>query len=488
MKLPGTAESVLPARVVFEPTDSTKGDDGSKRQVILAAWVFAIFIAVGAVALVGWLGHYFWFHGDEWNYLVNRNGGNIADLFHPRNEHLSLLPIATYRVLWNLFGLRSYVPYQIPVIAVHLTTAILLRIIMRRCGVNPWIATAAASLFVLFGPGEESIIWGAQIGQGGTIAFGLGQLVVADHEGPLDWRDFLALALGFLAFLSSGFAPFTIAIVGVVVLVRRGIRPALLQTVPIAVAYVTWFLVVGFDQIKDPYGRAADWSAIVRFVKEGLVATFEGVAQGSALLAVLYGLALILGISVAWFRVRRGERLRRLIVPLSMSFAALPFLFVSGYGRWWLGAGTGASSRYVYVTAALSLPALAVAADALARLWRPGAVIAAVILASTIPYGISQFDTNPPWSAAYFNGRRELIAALARSPYITKVPRSTRPGRVLERRDRRLAARRAPCRQAARPPEPEGRARPHIPLALRARRHQRSGPPGQQVLGDPRAR
>jgi hypothetical protein len=69
----------------------------------------------------------------------------------PHNEHWSTLPILVYRMLWRFFGLRTYVPYKLITILLHLTTAVLLRVVMRRAGVNPWIATAAASLFALFG-------------------------------------------------------------------------------------------------------------------------------------------------------------------------------------------------------------------------------------------------------------------------------------------------------------------------------------------------
>ena len=81
-----------------------------------------------------------------------------------------------YRVLFNLFGLRSYVPYQCVVVVAHLTTAILLRVVMRRAGVRPWTATIVASVFVLFGPGEENIVWAFQIGFVGAVMFGLMQL------------------------------------------------------------------------------------------------------------------------------------------------------------------------------------------------------------------------------------------------------------------------------------------------------------------------
>ena len=419
--VPGVAAAVDPLAVEPERADA------SRRQARAAALVFGAFIIVAAWALIAKLGNYFWFHGDEWDFLVTRNGGSVGDLLHPHNEHLQLLPIVAYRVLWNLFGLRSYAPYQVPVIALHLTAAVLLRSVMRRGNVNPWIATAAASVFVLFGPGEENIIWAFQIGFTGTLVFGLSQLLLADHDGPFGRRDWLALGFGFLALLSSGLAPLFTAIVGAVVLVRRGWRPAAFQVIPLGVVYAAWWLAIGPDQIKDPYGHATDWGAIVHFVKTGVVATFKSMASGSAPLAVLYGVVLVAGLAVAWLPLPKGQRLRTAVMPLSLLLAGVLFLFVSGYGRWWIGPSVGNSSRYVHLMAAFSLPALAVAVDALTRRWRPAVVLGVVVLVATIPYGIGQFDTNPPFGKAYFEGRRELIAALGRSKYLNEVPRSTRP-------------------------------------------------------------
>ena len=185
-------------------------------------------------------------------------------------------------------------------IVLHLTAAVLLRAVMRRCNVNPWIATAAAGVFVLFGPGEENIIWAFQIGFTGTLVFGLSQLLLADHSGRFGRRDWLALGFGFLALLSSGLAPLFIAVVGAVVFVRRGWRPAAFQVIPLGVSTRSWWLAIGPNQIKDPYGRATDWGAILHFVKTGVVATFRGMAIGSAPLAALYGVVLVAGLTVAW--------------------------------------------------------------------------------------------------------------------------------------------------------------------------------------------
>ena len=390
-----------------------------------ALGVFVIFLAIAAWALLFHLGSYFWFHGDEWDFLVERDASKLGDLLRAHGEHLTLLPILVYRFLWSLFGIRSYFPYQVPVVLLHLIAAVLLRIIMRRSGVNPWIATSAASILVLFGPGAENIIWAFQITFAGSLVFGLAQLLLADHAGPGGSRDWCALGVGLLGLLCSGFAPLPVAVVGAVVLVRRGWRPALFQTAPLAVVFLSWWLLVGPDRIPDPYGRAADAGEIIHFVCTGIVATLTGLG-GSGVIGALFGAALLAGLVVAWLPLPREERLRQAIMPLSLLIAGIAFLFLAGYGRWWIGDQVGSSSRYVHVFAAFTLPALAVAFDALARRWRFGVPAAAILLAVGIPHNIGQFDSIQPFGAESFEGRRELITALAQSPYALQVPRSTR--------------------------------------------------------------
>ena len=124
-----------------------------------------VFAAVVAVAFVLYLvlGRHQYFYLDEWDFVVDRIPAGLDDLLRPHNEHWSTLPILAYRGLYGLFGLRTYVPYQLVSIVLHLTVAVLLLVVMRRAGVGPWIATAAASLFVLFGAGSQDIVWAFQM-------------------------------------------------------------------------------------------------------------------------------------------------------------------------------------------------------------------------------------------------------------------------------------------------------------------------------------
>ena len=91
-----------------------------------------------------------WFFSDEWEFLAGRSL-SVHDLLEQHGGQLVALPLVVYRALFAIVGLRSYLPYQAVVVVLHITTAWLLRVVMRRSGVQPWIATAAASLFLFFG-------------------------------------------------------------------------------------------------------------------------------------------------------------------------------------------------------------------------------------------------------------------------------------------------------------------------------------------------
>src|SRR6478672_3023241 len=126
---------------------------------------FAFFLAGELVALVFYMyiSRPMWFFLDEWDFLANRTAFNVHDLFTPHNEHWVTLPVIVYRAMWFMFGLNTYRPYQFLIILLHLTLALVLRTIMRRCGVRPWTATLVAGVLVFFGSGYQDIVLPFQI-------------------------------------------------------------------------------------------------------------------------------------------------------------------------------------------------------------------------------------------------------------------------------------------------------------------------------------
>jgi hypothetical protein len=410
------------------------GTDRRRRADRRALYAFLAFAAVVATAipLILVFGRYLWFPYDDWKFLVGRTAGDLGDLLRPQNDHWATLPILAFRLLWWLVGVRSYVPYQMVVVMLHLTAAVLLRAVMRRAGVGPWISTAAASLFALFGAGFDNIIWATNMTAVGSLVFGLTHLLLADHDGPVDRRDWLGVLAGLAGLLCSGVAVTMTVVVGLAMLVRRGWRIAALHTAPLGVLYLVWWAAVG----RKGYTGAGIPSIgrLAWYVRTGIGATFSAMGQLPGA-GVALGVLLVVGLVVAWGRLDGAERRRRAAAPGALLIGAVLFLVIAGLGR--AKPPTGAvrlfpapvaPSRYLHMVAALTVPALAVAADAVVRRWRLLGPAVLVLLVIGIPGNVKELadlGRNQTWRAY-----RQFILSLPRLPVAHEVPRWVRPAQT----------------------------------------------------------
>jgi hypothetical protein len=397
------------------------------RSVRYAFLVFAA-VAAGAISLILVVGHYLWFPFDDWDFLADRKAGDLGDLLRPHNEHWSTLPILAYRFLWWSVGLRSYVPYQVVLVMLHVTVAVLLRTVMRRAGVGPWISTIAASLFVLFGAGRDDIVWPFQIGFVAALVFGLTHLLLADHEGPVDRRDWLGILAGFAGLLCSGVAVTMTIVVGLATLFRRGWRTAVLHTAPLGVIYAVWWAIVGRTGYTGTGFPAI--GRLARYVRTGVGATFSAIGQLPGV-GVALGVLLVAGLALTWVQLDRGERLRRAAAPGAMLVGSFLFFLIAGLGRAHPFTGAArlfqapaAPSRYLYVAAALTLPALAVAADAVVRRWRLLGPAVLVLLVIGVPGNLRELADRPHGLSASGRSYRRLVLSLPRLPVADEVPGS----------------------------------------------------------------
>jgi hypothetical protein len=402
-----------------------------------ALLVFAAAIGAALVFLLV-IGRYRWFFLDEWDFLAGRDGGDLENLLIPHNEHWQTLLIVVYRVLFRVVGLRTYLPYRGLLVALHLTAAVLLRVVMRRAGINPWIATVAATLFVLFGSGHSNLLWGAQIGAEASLVFGFVHLLLADHDGPVNRRDWLGLLAGLAGLLSSAVALTMTPVVALATLVRRGWRVALLHTAPLAVLYVAWFL--AFRNRRTALGQGypehdvGGPAQLIRFVLTGVRAGFDAMGQvrgaGWAL-----GILLLVGLVLAWGRRDRTERRKQLALPTALFAGAILFFCVTSIARASdFGSDYARQSRYLYIFAALTIPALAMAADAVARRWRVLAPLVLVLLLVGVPGNVDALIEERRTDASFFFANRRLMLTLPRVPIADEVPRSVRPEQRIAKR------------------------------------------------------
>jgi hypothetical protein len=396
-----------------------------------AAWTFAAVVAI-AVPVILYQARDQWFFLDEWDFLSKRTGGSFHDLMAPHAQHWVTFGVLVFRALWWLVGLRHYWPYQLCVITLHLAAAVMLRAVMRRARVNPWIATAAASLFALFGAGRQDIVFAFQVTFTGSLAFGLAHILLADHDGPFDRRDLIGIGFGLLALMCSGVGVTMVFAVGIATFVRRGWRMAVIHTAPLAAAFLLWSATYGRDAYGNPKAGLSD---VVTFVRQSFVFVFNGLGQLPGV-GVVLGLVLVVGLPLALTRQTWSE-FRRFGGPtVGLAMAAVSFLVTTGYGR---ATDTTdpltdisrfhtdpSATRYLHIVAALLLPAVALAASAFVDRWRAALPAAVALFLVGLPANVALL--HPSGDELSTIGHPDLTLTMARLPLAREVPRDLRPG------------------------------------------------------------
>ncbi len=413
------------------PETGSRSSDAASRSSEPAA--YTVFFLAEFVALVFYLAisRQMWFYLDEWDFLSNRTAFNLGDLFRAHNEHWVTIPVLVYRALWWVFGLHSYRPYQMVILLLHLGAAWLVRIVMRRVGVRPWTATLVACILVFFGSGYQNIVLPFQMTLVGSLVFGLVQLLLAtrdaDRRPGFDRRDGYALAAGTAALMCSGVGVSMVVAVGVGVLLLRGWRLALAHTVPLAILYFAWFAAIG----RSGYtGYHANVGQVLSFVRTFVAATFGAMGHVRGV-GPLLALLLVVGLVLAYRPLGWRELRRQAALPVALLAGALALLLITAFGRAGL-ATFQEKSRYLHLVAALILPALGVAADAVMRRGRVLAVVVLAVLVVGIPGNLNVIVnymnrgivTNQP-------EYREMMLSLPYVDTAKQVPRDVKPEQFL---------------------------------------------------------
>ena len=106
----------------------------------------------------------------------------------PHNEHLSLVPVLVYKLLFSTVGTDSYVPYRVAGLLLHCGVAALLFAYARR-RVGELLALGAAAIVLFLGTAWPDVLWPFQIGFLGSLAAGIGALLALDREDTPRRRD-----------------------------------------------------------------------------------------------------------------------------------------------------------------------------------------------------------------------------------------------------------------------------------------------------------
>jgi len=325
----------------------------------------AAIIASGAIL---WLARGFTFYFDEWTVILPADSSWTVYL-QPHNEHPAMLLRLIYAVLLNTVGMRSYVPYMAVLLALHATTVVLLFELVRR-RVGDLIGIGAAVLLLVMGAAWENLLWAFQIGFVGSVACGLGALLLI----PRIWAAMLLL---FASLMFSGIGLFFLIAAAVWLALTPERRKDLVWLAPVALALGAWYLAYGRSGTPPaPTSLAGNVVALPLYTVWGLGASVAGlIGEGGWVGPVLLLLALA-ALGFSWRR-RRPDGF-----TAGIAAALLAFYVVLGLNRAQIGYQQSGSGRYVYEGAVFWLLLLADAARALPwrGTWRP-ALVACMFLA-----------------------------------------------------------------------------------------------------------
>jgi hypothetical protein len=377
----------------------------------------------GSVVVLYLVGRHQWFIRDDWAFIFTREkihqaSGLGAMLFTAQDGHWMTGPILIFRGLHAVFGTGSYWPYLIPTMACHLAIVVMIRKISLRLGVTAWTATILAGTFAVFGSGWENIVFAIQLTYNMSLLGFLVHLYLIDHDGPPDRRDALGVIAGLVAVSSSGFGPFFIVGTLLFAVLRRRWKAAAIATVPTALASAWWWLVWG----QDPAGASlhSPISRVPAYAHRGIESVFQGMTTTSSLV----GISLLGTLAVLLWR-QRDRAAHDLMLSLAIT-AGLTYIGL-GIQRGGFGVDSAATSRYVYMGAALLMPAFGVAVDQLARIASPAVWAGRLLLVGATATNVSALHSNAEDWANRAAAERNLLELVATSPTLSTINPSIAP-------------------------------------------------------------
>jgi hypothetical protein len=387
-----------------------------------AAWTFraALVLTVPVMYIVG---RHQWFIRDDWAFIVTRNAireqvGWQEWLFLPTIGHWMTVPLLIYRGIENTFGIDSYWPFLAVNMAIHIGIVLAVRRLCRRAGVQAWTTTLVCAGLLMFGAGWENIVFAVQITYGLSLLAFLVQLLLVDHEGPIDRRDIAAAALAIVGVMSSGFGPFFLVGMTFLLVARRRWRALAVAVGPQLLALAWWWLAWGSDSPEESAGGSI--ADVPAYAVNGVIATFQSLTG----IAALGGIAAVAAFAVALWR-GTGWRVQSLLLTLWLTAAAM---YVGlGTQRVGLGVENAAISRYQYMGAMLLVPAFALAFDQLRTISVEASWVGRVVLVVAAVLSLGSLRTHAAAWAIRATDERHTLELIAGSGLVTQADPSHQP-------------------------------------------------------------
>jgi len=344
-------------------------------------WALLAGMLLVSAAFVFWVGRETIFRGDDWDLLLYRGGFNADVFFAPHNEHLSALLVVAYKLIPAVVG-PHYGAFRLALLALDLAVAVLFFVFARE-RVGNWIALIATAPLLLMGGGSDNLIWPTQIGVVGSLACGIGMLILLDRVGTAAKLGACAALTASIWFSSDGI--FFLVTAGIwLLLSRRRWRDLWIVAIP-ALTYLAWYLGYGASEFTMDNLRATPEFFLDSAA--GGVSALTGIRPQVADAKVLGVIGGVIGLAAL---VAFVARVRPKPSPRLIAIVALPplsWLLIS-LGR--ADGGDPFASRYVYASAVFILMAILEISrgDYLPRffrgwrLWALAAVVGVSVLAS----------------------------------------------------------------------------------------------------------
>ncbi|MFA9401144.1 MAG: hypothetical protein ACERKT_08565, partial [Acidobacteriota bacterium] len=317
---------------------------------------------------------------DDWAFVIYREDGGLGDFLDPHNEHISILPVAIFKLFLSVFGMGSAMPLQILSVAAFLLSVFVLFVYLKSLVAEP-AALIGCAVILFLGAAWEDLLWAFQIGFSISMAAGIGALVMLRRQDS--FGDRIACLLLVISMISTSLGiPFAIG-AGVMLLLQREnlIRRLYVTVVPVCV-YGLWYLgwghtaesALSFDNaLHAPEYIARSFSLTATEVT-GLSKVLSSTEVIPSLLVGLLAL-----VAVAWgVRQREG-------IPRPLLVAAAIALAFWGLAALNLAPGRGfEASRYQFPNAVFLLMILAGAFEGARPRARLLAVLGLIALAAIV--------------------------------------------------------------------------------------------------------
>jgi hypothetical protein len=176
---------------------------------------------------------------DEWKYLVERRVWSWDSLMVPDNGHLMAIPMAVYKLLADVFGATSHLPFSLVTALVAQVVIPVLLYLFARPSLGPLGALIPAILIAFLGSGWEVMMSPAGFNNQFGLAFGLGAMLSlrrGDRAGDLGAAALLAASL----FSYSIGIAFAAGVLVETALGRNARRRVWIALVPAALYGVWW--------------------------------------------------------------------------------------------------------------------------------------------------------------------------------------------------------------------------------------------------------